>query len=146
MSLDDYKPKHSLQYSDQILCNNSAFLHYTDARLNDSLFIQQMSRTNPACIRAIDKETSLFLDGRNQRVAKCDYNITSRGGNARGCDTTQPCPKMWTNYNFQEFLIVPCPKNTYRNYLVQDKEKVCTKSHQVLNNWTKRKDILVMND
>lgn len=129
----------SIQKSDFMLCNNSAYLHYKDQKVNDHIFVQQMSRTRPMCIRSIDTENNFFMTP-SSRNAVCNNFLTNRGGNI-GCEPKKPCPKLFTSYNINEFLLVPCPKNTYKNYVIFDDTKQCSKSHQVLNNWTKRKDI-----
>lgn len=44
------------------------------------------------------------------------------------------------NTAFQDgFLLQPCSKNIYRNHLECDDNQCCSKSHQLFNNWTKRK-------
>lgn len=128
-----------LSRSDQLLCTNSAFLHYKDKKQNDGLFMQQMSRPRDMCLRDIDKENRFFITP-SSREYTCSPMMASRGGNV-GCEPEVKCPKLYTNYNMNEFLLVPCPKNTYKNYLVFDDTKMCSKTHQLLNNWTKRRDI-----
>lgn len=128
-----------LSRSDHLLCTNSAYLQYKDKKMNDGLFIQQMSKSRNMCLRNIDNENNLFLTP-SSREYTCSKFLASRGGN-EGCESNVPCPKLYTNYNMNEFLLVPCPKNTYKNYLVFNDKKTCSKSHQILNNWTKRRDI-----
>lgn len=128
-----------LEKSDQMLCTNSAYLHYKDKKNNDSIFVHQMSRTKNMCVRDVGLEAALQMT-MSSRNAVCFPSLTSRGGNV-GCEPVKPCPKLYTSYNMQEFLLIPCPKNTYKNYLVFDEKKTCSKTHQILNNWTKRRDI-----
>ncbi len=125
--------------SDHLLCTNSAYLQYKDKKMNDGLFVQQMSRPRDMCLRNIDNENRLFLTP-SSREYTCSKFLASRGGN-EGCEPNVPCPKLYTKYNMNDFLLVPCPKNTYKNYLVFDDKKTCSKTHQILNNWTKRRDI-----
>lgn len=134
----DFQTLKDIEKSDYMLCNNSAFLHYKDKKTNDGMFVQQMSKTRPMCIRDIDAENAMFITP-SSRNAVCNPFLSDRGGNV-GCEPNRQCPKLYTQYNMNEFLLVPCPKNTYKNYLVFDNKKTCSKSHQILNNWTKRKD------
>ena len=128
-----------LAKSDHMLCTNSAYLHYKDKKANDGLFVQQMSRSRNMCLKDIDRESD-FLKMESSRIATSFPMLPTRGGNV-GCELYRPCPKIYTNYNLSDFLLVPCPKNTYKNYLVFDDKKMCSKSHQALNNWTKRRDL-----
>lgn len=128
-----------LERSDFMLCTNSAYLHYKDQKFNDSIFVQQMSRTRPQCIRNIDNENNMYIT-QSSRLITCNNFINSRGGNV-GCEPVKPCPEILTSYNIPDFLLIPCPKNTYKNYQVFDEHKQCSKSHQILNNWTKRKEL-----
>lgn len=128
-----------LAKSDHMLCTNSAYLHYKDKKLNDGIFVAHMSNPRDMCLRDIDRENSLWIT-ESSRKATCFPMLPTRGGN-EGCEPDRPCPKIYTNYNLNEFLLIPCPKPTYRNYLVFNDKKMCSKSHQALNNWTKRRDI-----
>ena len=113
-----------LNKSDQMLCTNSAYLHYKDQSYNDSIFMRQMQKGG--CIspdRIISEESRLKI------------KPFSRMADGVSCTPRKLAPFKCTN----EFLLVPCPKNTYRNYMVYDDEKMCSKSHQILNNMTRRK-------
>jgi hypothetical protein len=128
-----------IQQSDVMLCNNSAFLHYKDAKVNDGLFMQQMSVTRPTCIRSLDLENKMFVTP-SSRFSVCNPYLSKRGGNMCNQEPNKPCP-TFDNYNLSEFLLVPCMKPTYKNYpVINEKGELCSKRHQVLNNWTKRKD------
>ena len=127
-----------LAKSDHMLCTNNAYLQYKDKKLNDGLFVQQMSRPRDMCLRDVDRENNLWIS-ESSRKAVCFPMLPTRGGNV-GCEPYRPCPKIYTNYNLNDFLLVPCPKSTYKNYLAFDDKKMCSKSHQALNNWTKRRD------
>ena len=107
--------------SDKMLCTNSAYLHYKDQAYNDIIFMRQMK--NNGCISPdalINTENALKIK-QSSRIATC----TRR----------EPIEFKCTN----EFLLTPCPKNTYQNYMVYDDVKMCSKSHQILNNVTRRK-------
>ena len=126
-----------LQKSDTMLLTNHAYLQYKDLKQNDMLFQKHFSQTLPRCLKAIDRETEFRLL-RSMKIPQCTPAITSRGGNT-GREPLRPCPSIYSSYSLNEFLLVPCPTPTYKNFLVMDGDKVCTKSHQMLNNWTKRK-------
>lgn len=128
----------NLERSDAMLLNNHAYLQYKDMKTNDMLFRQQFSSAQPRCLKEIELENRVNL---SSRIPSCDQSIISRGGNNRNCPGITKCPNIYSAHSLNEFLIIPCSKNTYKNYLVTDGKKVCTKSHQVLNNWTRRKDI-----
>lgn len=129
----------SIEQSDTMLCTNSAFLHYKDSHVNDGLFMQQMSKTRPMCIRSLDTENTMFITP-SSKFAVCNDYLSKRGGNTCG-EPVRPCASF-DAYHLSEFLLVPCPTPTYKNYLVTNQQgNICSKRHQFLNNWTKRKDI-----
>lgn len=133
-SLDD------LQKSDTILCNNHAYLIYKDRQFNDRQFLTQITQTKPECIRDIEKESKMFIV-ENSKKAECSDMLNTRGGNANNCELPKNCPNYDSSYYLNNFLLVPCKKPTYKNYLVYDDKKQCSARHQILNNVTKRKEI-----
>lgn len=138
----DLNALNSLERSDYMLCTNSAWLHYKDKDQNDSIFVDQMSRSQKWCIRDIDIESKFFNENsRSTKKATCTPLMSIRGGSALNCEPIKPCPKLYSQYNMGTFLLQPCPKNTYKNYQVFNDTKQCSKSHQLLNNWTKRKEL-----
>lgn len=128
----------NLERSDFMLCNNSALLHYKDQYSNDSIFVQQMSNPQKWCLKNIDTDSKFKIQV-DSRIATYTPLINKRG--SINCEPIVKCPKLYTSYNMADFLLIPCPKNTYKNYQVFDEHKQCSKSHQILNNWTKRKEI-----
>lgn len=128
----------NLEKSDFMLCNNSAYLQYKDRYQNDSIFIQQMSNPQQWCLKNIDEDSKFKIQA-NPRISTITPLIKKRGSTHP--EPIKPCPKLYTKYNMRDFLLIPCPINTYKNYQVFDDNKQCSKSHQVLNNWTKRKII-----
>jgi hypothetical protein len=127
-----------LEKSDNILCKNTGYLSYQHIKENDTLFRQQMQNTVPRCLRDVGNESKMFLN-MSSKVAICSQLINNRG---KSCpEPSKTCPSLYSAYTLNDFLLVPCPKNTYKNYLVFDDKKTCSKSHQILNNWTRRKDI-----
>lgn len=138
----DLNALNELERSDYMLCTNSAWLHYKDKYQNDGIFVDQMSRTQKWCLRDIDIESKFFNENsRSTKAATCSPLMLIRGGSALNCEPNKICPKLYTSYNMGDFLLQPCPKNTYKNYQVFDDKKQCSKSHQLLNNWTKRKEL-----
>jgi hypothetical protein len=110
--------------SDKMLCTNSAYLHYKDQAYNDAIFMLQMR--HGGCVspcELIERENGLKIT-QSSRLAD-NVSCTPRESTGFKC----------TN----EFLLTPCPKNTYQNYMVYDDKKMCSKSHQILNNMTRRK-------
>jgi hypothetical protein len=64
-------------------------------------------------------------------------------------DETKLCDKNIVKYRGQnnivsssgkkkEFLVQPCPHNTYANHLVCDGKKCCSRNHQLFMNYTKQ--------
>jgi hypothetical protein len=110
--------------SDRMLCTNSAYLHYKDQSYNDSIFVRQMQ--NKGCAspdQIINAESALKI------------KPSSRIADGVSCTPRKLAPFKCTD----DFLLVPCRKNTYQNYMVYDDEKMCSKSHQILNNLTRRR-------
>jgi len=131
-----------MNQSDQMLFVNDAYLKYRDMKQNDILFRQQFSRTNNTCFKNVDVERDIQVKP-SSKIPIIDESFINRGGNAHNNEPKYECPNPYSPYTLNEYLIVPCPRNTYKNYLIGDAKKICSKSHQILNNWTKRKDIRV---
>lgn len=127
------------QQSDTLLCNNIENLQFSHKRENDLSYMYNLSRTMPNRIRNIAEEYQMWTQSFKTRVADCTTDIIKRGGNnvvppltqCAGFECFKPC------YT-QEFQTIPCKNNTHKNYLVSDDNKVCTLSHQLFNNVTKR--------
>lgn len=124
-----------MEKSDFIVYNHIAELQMNDKKINDSAYLYQMSKTIPKCLMDRDIESKLQKDIYKNRIAICgDYTKN------RGFDMSCPHPE-YSKYYMQDFLLVPCPKPTHKNYIVCDKDKCCSKNHQLFKNWTKRKSI-----
>jgi hypothetical protein len=137
----------SLERSDYMLCTNSAWLHYKDKKQNDGIFVEQMSKPQKKCIRDIDIESKFFNENsRSTKEVTCSPLLSVRGGSAYNCEPIKPCPAEWSQYKIKDFLLIPCPKNTYKNYQIFTDTMQCSKSHQMLNNWTKRKELTGFED
>lgn len=125
--------------SDQILCNNYASVVYEHKKQNDDVFLNIITQPRQYCARAIDRESS-FNISESSRQKKCTDDIKTRGNNA----TCFEKPKIQVGYDAfpnkvqNDYLLVPCPRNTFQNYVVQNKEKGCSVHHQLFNNMTRR--------
>lgn len=128
-----------LQQSDTVLCNNIENLQFAHKRENDLSYMYRLSRSMPNKIRNVSDEYQMWTQTFKTRVADCTDGILNRGGNDVKPNLTQcvgyECFKSpYTN----EYQMVPCKNNTFKNYLVNDDMKVCTLSHQLFNNITRR--------
>jgi hypothetical protein len=126
-----------------MLYNTISELQFADKKRNDLAFLYQMGQTVPRCLMDRGKEHGLFLDHYRTKMPLCNECIENRGGNELGCEPVRSCPHPeYSKYYMNEFLLVPCPKPTYRNHGVCGEEKCCSKRHQLFKNWTKRKDLV----
>jgi len=127
--------------SDTIHCNNYAYLVFQHKKDNDEIFINRMSKTVPHCVRPIDDESKLWSGSKSSRIPSCDPDIMNRGGNAPS--KSPHCIKAgyqaWPSRNPNDFLLIPCETNTWRNYVDCDAKKCCSVHHQMFGNVTKRK-------
>ena len=126
-----------MEQSDFMIYTDIATLQFKDKRTNDLAYLYQMSRTTPRCL--VDRgQEKLMQQGDDKRM--CNKFINGRGGNYPGCEPTRSCPHPeYSRYYMNEFLLVPCAKPTYKNYIRCDDVKCCSIQHQLFNNWTKRK-------
>lgn len=125
----DPEQKQRLQESDHMLCTNIESLQFKHKYESDVPFMQLLSKPIPNCIRDVTQEHTMWTQTFKTRTPGCSLDlIMTRGGNASGM-------KQKTQ---SEFLMPPCWTNTFQNYLVEDDKKVCSKSHQLFNNLTRR--------
>jgi len=129
------------QQSDSIQCNNYAYLVFQHKQDNDTIFINNMTKVVPHCVRPIDNETKLWSGSVSSRVYTCEPEVMNRGGNAP--QEPPPCLRAgynaWPSSHPNDFLLYPCKKNTWRNYVSCDSDKCCSIHHQMFDNVTKRK-------
>jgi hypothetical protein len=135
-----------LDQSDDIRCNNINFLRFKDKKQNDTMFCMRMNGcTVPKEPKNIDNESKLW---RGSRGANCSlpYYLT-RGGNSKKCptpvtETRKDAIVGYDNfesaYSLNNYLMVPCKQNTFRNYVQCDNEKCCSIRHQLFMNVTRR--------
>lgn len=128
-----------LMQSDTLLCTNIENLQFSHKRDNDLSYIYPLSRTMPNKIRNVAEEYQMWTQSFKTRVANCTEDILKRGGNdvvpsltqCGGYECFRPC------YT-KEVQTIPCKNNTFKNYLVDDDVKICSLSHQLFNNVTRR--------
>jgi hypothetical protein len=79
-----------------------------------------------------------FLKRGENSSRQCEYSdrIISRGINNN--NTSNNRDHHYNNFHLSEYLLTPCPVNTWKNWVVEDKEKKCSKTHQFYMNITKR--------
>jgi len=131
-----------IEKSDKIICDNWSYSQFKHKQENDPLFVYRFMQPQPFEIRDIDLETT-FLD--TQYLPKkltCTVGTRTRGNNAT-CGNSNgviPCEDFdkYTKYNMADWLLIPCKKNTFRNWVKCDCFKCCS-YHQMFDNITKRK-------
>jgi hypothetical protein len=125
-----------LQQSDAMLCMNIEYLQFKHKKETDMGIMNSFYPSVPCGIRNVGEEYKLWTETFGTKVASCDEQIMTRGGNNHGYHGGfNPDIK---NKNC-EFLLDPCPTNTFQNYLVGDDKKICSLRHQTFNNITKRR-------
>lgn len=134
---------YDLEKSDIMQCNTKANNMYKYRKENDSLFLQRMNNTQPSQLRNFDEEFALFTDSIDPKKYICNEAINSRGGNAVFCAKKGQALvggyENYTSYHLNDYLMVPCKQNTWRNHIECDKDKCCSILHQMYDNVTKRK-------
>lgn len=134
---------YDLEKSDAIICNKKAQNMLKYIKENDSLFLQRLNNTTPNNLRNFDREFGLFTDNMNPKKHICNKAINTRGGNAVFCDLKGEelvgGYANYTMYHLNEYLMVPCKQNTWRNHVSCDENKCCSILHQMYDNVTKRK-------
>lgn len=129
----------NVKKSDMMVCNTRANASFKFKKENDIAFLQQVRNTQPTKLKPIGLE-SLLQRSKNPREYVCNDSINSRGGNAVSCQDNDICTgyDCYDNYHMQEYLMRPCKFNTFRNFLIEDDNKICSRQHQLFNNLTKR--------
>jgi hypothetical protein len=127
-----------LEKSDKMMCNTKANNMYKYLKENDTLFLQRMRNTQPVHVRDIGKEWSHMID---PKMYICNDVINTRGGNAVYCEADKSAAgyNNYTKYHMNEYLLVPCKENTWKNYVQCDNNKCCSVKHQMYDNQTKRR-------
>ena len=127
-----------IEKSDKILCDNWSYSQFHHKEENDRFFVNQFMQTQPTQIRDVDKETVFFQTQNLPNKVTCNRGVLTRGGNI-SCEEPRSCKTYgnYTKYNMADWLLIPCTKPTYRNYIVEDCRRGCT-MHQMFDNCTKR--------
>lgn len=129
-----------LEHSDKMICNSVAFNTFKWRKQNDLIFYKQMDMPQNSYL--MDRCVEDNMRREHGRVCEVSKRIVERGGNSTNCEP-EHFAKGFQNYNgyhLSEFMMTPCPENTWKNGLVQDNDKICTQRHQFFMNVTKRKD------
>lgn len=131
-----------LQNSDSMICNSVAYNAYNWRKQSDLVFYKQMSMPQNSHLmdRCVEDKMRLGFS----RQCEMSTPIFTRGGNSKpqcGNDHFAKGFLNYNNYHLGEYMIVPCPDNTWKNWPVQDDKKSCSKRHQFYMNVTKRKEI-----
>ncbi len=130
------------EQSDHISCNTRAYLGWNHTRMNDEIFLRNIRGTGQSRIRDVEEESKLQKEIFKSKEYLCTPMINQRGGNAMPCagdDRLKQGYNNFTAYHLSEYLMVPCKKNTFRNFVDCDEDRCCSVSHQLFNNMTKRK-------
>lgn len=125
--------------SDSMLFTNISHLQFKDRKTNDLNFIYQMSKSTNRCRMDRDAEFKMLTQNYRSKQQTCVKELSSYREPNRPC----PHPEL-DQYYMQEFLLTPCFKPTYKNHLVCNEDKCCSKRHQLFKNVTKRKDITLI--
>lgn len=134
-----------LQSSDDMICNSTAYNAYQWRKQNDLIFYKQMGM--PQNTNLMDRCIEDNMRRGLSRGCEVSKRMFERGGNSTECEP-EHFARGFQNYNkyhLNEYMMTPCPDNTWKNYLVHDDKKICTKRHQFFMNITKRKDITDVN-
>ena len=127
-----------LEKSDKLMCNTKANSMYKYRKENDSIFLQTMRNTQPVNIRDVGREFAEMID---PKLYICNDVINTRGGNAVYCESEKLAAgyNNYTKYHMNEYLLVPCQENTWKNHVMCDNDKCCSVKHQMYDNQTKRR-------
>ena len=125
--------------SDSMICNSISFNRFYAKKHNDELFVKQMDIPQNANVMDRCIEDKMRLG--NSRECEISDRIIKRGGNNDPkCEPTHFCKgfQCYNNYHLSEYLITPCPINTWKNSIVENKIGGCSRRHQFYMNVTKR--------
>ena len=125
--------------SDAMICNSTSYNAFYWKKYNDLMFIKQMDM--PQNVDSIDRCIEDKLQMTESRECEVSDRIYKRGGNAECYEPQHFCKGFdcYNNYHLSDFLITPCPINTWKNSLISNKDMGCTKRHQFYANVTKRR-------
>lgn len=128
----------NLQASDAMICNTRALAWFEHKKSSDISF---MYVVNPNLIQYpihdIDEDSKYRVGlGKLETCVAvapdtCDNSLWK-------CKGYECMPT--SDSSFDDFLMIPCPVNTFDNNIACDEEKCCSKRHQLFMNITKSKE------
>lgn len=128
--------------SDEFLCHHVQNLQFKHKSENDKAFMHAFPWSLPHVVRDVECEFKLLTEAYGTRRATCDEAIKTRGNNftkpltsGKGCVGYECFDKKYSC----DFLLDPCKRTNTKTHLVQDDTKICSASHQLFNNVTKRR-------
>jgi hypothetical protein len=141
LTQEEQEAHNRMLQSDMMLCTNIENLHFRHKYETDVPYMHLLSKPIPCCIRNVKEEYKLLTENYGTRKATCDESVLTRGGNNKPMSIYKNTKVGYDYFNTplnSELLMIPCKNNTFQNYLVQDNKKICSVSHQLFNNITKR--------
>ncbi len=122
--------------SDHMICNNYAALTFQHKYDNDTIFINQISKGAPRCIRPLDDESRLWI---SQNPRMCDWDTLRMLQNKKENTPIKAGYDAYPDVNKNDFLMIPCKQNTFKNHIECDDNKCCSVNHQLFENITRRR-------
>ena len=133
-----------LEKSDAMICNSTAYNTFFWKKMNDVVFLKHMD--TPQNSELVDRcvEDKLQRLQRLSQTRECEVSdrIRDRGGNGSDCREPVHFAKgfqCYNTYHLSEFMLTPCPINTWKNSIISNDSMGCSKRHQFFANITKRK-------
>lgn len=126
--------------SDVMVCNSLSYNTFQHKKYNDLMFLNQMQKT-PVKPFMIDPCLEDKLKPKDSRECDISLGVMKRGGNNENCQPRHFCKGFdcYNSYHLDEYLITPCPENTWVNHVISNASMGCSKKHQFFMNVTKRK-------
>jgi hypothetical protein len=135
--------ENNIEKSDNILCNNTRYYDFYNKKQNDLALCWQLNGCSLPADKNIDFETRLWRGSSDD----CRYGVMwTRGGNAKDPSCKKKHTQIdvlagydnYTSSSLNDYLLIPCKQNTFRNYISCDDNKCCSIRHQMFMNLTKR--------
>lgn len=137
--MDYCKLTPSLELEDKLVCQNyqsldNAYQGNQEFLNNEFLFVPEYYK----CFKDAADDNELFYSKNPRWNRVCDRDVVLY----RGQNNVAP---QNLSKKKNEFLIPVCDCDTYRNHLICDKHKCCSKTHQTFGNLTKRQGVFNCN-
>lgn len=133
----------SLQASDAMICNTRALAWFEHKKTNDINFARVV---NPSLIKSPKWENALYMRYGIFPAGNMVCDDLNAISHKRSCmqENTDFVRKGYqcmptADSMFDDFLLIPCPINTFDNRVACDDIKCCSKRHQLFMNITKSK-------